>query len=1101
MSATDAGPPSERRVVAVLFADIAGFTAMTERLDPETVTDVMNEIFAALGAEVEAVGGHVDKVIGDSLMALFGAPVAHEDDAVRAVRAALAMQRAIEARRETLQRALGQAVRLRIGIHSGQVVWGVVGPPGQALPTVMGDVVNLASRLQRAAPEGGVLVSDAVYRQVRGVYLCKAWEPLVVRGKAEPVAVYEILGERERAEAMYRPPFVDRRGDLEQLEDLFARVRRGRAQVVVIIGDPGVGKTRLVEEFTGRLSGDVALLQTACPPYGGQSLGPLADLFRRQFAGLAGAVTLQDVEARIPLGDRAPQAAVILSRLFGLAEVPPGDEVSHETALLVAAEAIRRMLTRPTVVWIEDLQWADPGTRELLPFIVERLNETPLLLIGNLRAAEEPLTWGRRTAVDTVQLDPLPDEDARALLAGIVGESLPDEVERALIAKAGGNPFYLTEIVGTLRSMGTLVKDDRGRWRVTGSVEKVLPDTIQGALLARLDRLAPDLRVLVQRAAVVGTSFSQSLLAALSPGVDVAEALPKLEDAYLIRRNDPLASDPEFTFVHPLLREVAYNSLLTKQQVALHRQIADAMERLYPDRVEEMAKTIGTHYDLGGRPEKALPHLLQAGKQAFRRYAIREAIELLERARVLAEGTGQEALCVEVCEALGELYTLTLSRGPKERFAVWQYVFTHVDSGKEPARVARAMLAAALARATDNLPGEALELLRQAEGLIPINDPLWSGFHVVRSRALLLRPESKYAEALEAAKEAVEIANRVGTLTYRAEAYYALSHPALLPLLGDEGPRIMREWAKEVEQSGNEWLLTPATLALLSDAWTRGLVDEDMLRMSQEALRRAEKYDLTSDEARLRVLLGRAQFLLGRWPEADAHLSRAHELIEAHGGRIPDLGYLITLPYSRGNLAIGYCRLEEARQIFEHALSRAAFHAPIWLNHDLARTHLMLGNIAEALVVMKQSLAARDKFRCIICGCQASGVAAEFYATLGEAEQARTLIHDAEETAGRIGHIATAIRVRRAQAQLALREGSPREAVKAVRDALALGEQMPLPQPCEHGQTLLLLGDAYQAAGEHDRPIAFWQEARCLFSRLGALWHLKQAEEALSRAG
>ncbi|MGH2625843.1 MAG: adenylate/guanylate cyclase domain-containing protein, partial [Anaerolineales bacterium] len=245
---TGTPPTSERRVVTVLFADVAGFTALAERLDPETITDAMNEIFAALGAEVEAVGGYVDKVIGDSLMALFGAPTAHEDDALRAVRAALSMHRVMAGHRLNLEGGLGQRVRLRIGVHTGQVVWGIVGPPGQAKPTVMGDVVNVASRLQRADPEGGALISDAVYRQVKGAYLAQAWEPLVVKGKSEPLAVYEILGERERAEPMSRPPFVDRQEDLEQLEDLFRRARRGRAHVVVVIGDPGIGKTRLVEE-------------------------------------------------------------------------------------------------------------------------------------------------------------------------------------------------------------------------------------------------------------------------------------------------------------------------------------------------------------------------------------------------------------------------------------------------------------------------------------------------------------------------------------------------------------------------------------------------------------------------------------------------------------------------------------------------------------------------------------------------------------------------------------------------------------------------------------------------------------------------------------
>ncbi|MGH7418321.1 MAG: adenylate/guanylate cyclase domain-containing protein, partial [Candidatus Rokuibacteriota bacterium] len=415
MAGDRGGTVSERRVVTVLFADVVGFTAMVEQLDPEVVTDAMNEVFAALGAEVERVGGHVDKVIGDQLMALFGAPVAHEDDALRAVRAALAMQQTMAARGERFEQLLGEAPRLRIGIHSGQVVWGEVGPPGQTHPTVMGDVVNLTARLQRAAPEGGVLISESVGRQAQGAFLLRAWEPLVVRGKSEPVAVYEVLGERERPEPIARPSFIDRADDLQQLDDLLARAMRGRAQVVIVAGDPGVGKTRLTEEFLGRLPEGVALLQTSCPPYGGESLGPLADLFR-QFAGLTGDVTLDGVEARLPMGERAGQAAAIVSRLFGLVDMAPDPAVSHETALLVAAEAIRRMLVRPTVVVIEDLQWADAGTREVLPVLVERLSDTPLLVIGNLRAGEAHPAWGRRTAVTTLQLEPLMREHSRALL-------------------------------------------------------------------------------------------------------------------------------------------------------------------------------------------------------------------------------------------------------------------------------------------------------------------------------------------------------------------------------------------------------------------------------------------------------------------------------------------------------------------------------------------------------------------------------------------------------------------------------------------------------------------------------------------------------------
>ncbi len=817
----------------------------------------------------------------------------------------------------------------------------------------------------------------------------------------------------------------------------------------------------------------------------------------RQVAGLAGRVTVEDVKTRIPLGDRAPQAAVILSRLFNLAEVPPGDGVSDDTALLVAAEAIRRMLTRPTVVWIEDLQWADPGTRELLPFIVERLHDTPLLVIGSLRAGEEPLAWGRRTAVNAMLLDPLLDDDSRSLLVGITGEPLPASTERALIAKAAGNPFYLTEMLGTLQSAGTLIKD-RGRWRVIGSVERVLPDTIQGALLARLDRLAPDLRSLIQRAAVVGASFAQPLIAALSPDADVAGALRKLEDAYLIRRSDPLAADPEFTFANPLLREVAYNSLLSKQQVALHRQIAEEMEQLYADRIDELTKIIGTHFDRAALPDRAVSYLLQAGKQAAGRYATREAIELLERACELAN-TEQTELCVEASEMLGDLYPRMPERGPKRWFEVWQYVLRHTDAEVDPIRHARAFLGAAFAKVNDNEVAAACQMLEQAEGLIPRDHALWGEYQRVRAQMLLI--ESKYREALEAAQEAVEVANRQGTLQDRARAYNILAHPAILPLLGEEGHRTMQEWLREAEAAKDERLLIDASLSFTAEVWTRGIVDEDILRMSEQALGKATEYGWTADEAELRVLRGWASFLLGEWVKAEGHLRRARDVVEGHGGRIHRFGILLLLPYAEGNLAMGRGRLDEARQIFEDGLAKVRFHAPIWLNHDLARCHLLLGNVNEARAAMEQSLLARDRIRCIICGCQANGIAAEFYASLGDVQRAASLIAEAEPTAREIGHRMTLIRGQRARARLALQAAEPQNAVGPAREGVELFAQMPLSQPFEHGQSLLLLGDAYMAARDQAHAIAVWQEARGLFSRLGASWHLQRVEDALSRAG
>jgi len=1095
MSIDSSTKGSERRVVTVLFADIVGFTAMTEHLDPETVTDVMNDIFAMLGADVETVGGHVDKVVGDEVMALFGAPVAHEDDALRAVRAAMGMHRDMSAHAEAFRKVLGRQPRLRIGIHAGRVVWGTMGPPGEARFTVMGDVVNLASRLQRAAPEGGILVSEAVFRQVRGVYLTKPWEPLVFRGKSDPVAVYEIVGERERAEAMQRPPFVDRQAELKQLHDLFARTQRGRAQVVVITGEPGVGKTRLVEEFIGALPHDVALLQAACPPYGGESLGPLASLFR-QFAGLTGPVSLKDVEARIPMGERTPQAAAILSRLFNLTEVPKDSDISDETALLVAAEAIRRMLTRPTVVWIEDLQWADIGTREILPQLVDRLNDTPLLLIANQRAGDEPLIWGKRTAASMTPLDPLDETDARALLVQLLGEKLPQEVELTLLDRAAGNPFYLNEIVATLSSTGILVKDDRGHWRVTGTVEQVLPDTIQAALLARVDRVGPELRAVIQRAAVVGVVFRRSLLAELSTSADIKPLLVQLEEAYLIRRLDVLGPDPEYMFVHPLLREVAYNSLLTKHQIALHRAIAEAMERLSTKQAADMSKSIGTHFDLASVPEKALPYLLQAGRSAVQRYATREAIGLLERVRALAEVTSNEAAAVDACELLGELYERVQVKGARIRLDVWQYVLAHVDQAKEPIRAARAAIFVADTQLLIGKLSETWRLLNEVETLLPGDHVLWSQLYAVRSRALMV--ESRYQEALDAALQGVEIANRLGRLYDRARAYNFLSHPSIIPLLGDEGRRIIREWVREVEAVGDERVLIEAGMSLTSDVWTRSIVDDDVLRLAEQTIRKSAEQGWTHDEAKSRVLLGWGQFLIGKWADAEANLQWAQRVVEESQGQLVDVSWLILLPYALGNLAMAQGKLEEAKAIFQDGIARIGFHAPIWLNHDLARCLLMLGQVEAAKEAMRASIAARDRWKCIICGCQANGIIAEFWAALAERERAKESAAQAEETATRIGHIATLVRVNRARAGVALREGNPVGAVAAAEAAVKHNLSLPLHQPFEYAQSLVVLGQARFAAGEAARAVESWVEAREIFNRLGARWHLHELEAVVA---
>jgi ATP/maltotriose-dependent transcriptional regulator MalT len=410
----------------------------------------------------------------------------------------------------------------------------------------------------------------------------------------------------------------------------------------------------------------------------------------------------------------------------------------------------------------------------------------------------------------------------------------------------------------------------------------------------------------------------------------------------------------------------------------------------------------------------------------------------------------------------------------------------------DPVRRARAAIRAADAKAHDNQLDEARRLLAEAEGLVPADHALWSNIRAVRAFTLII--DSKFRKAVEEAREAVEIANRRGTLRDRSRAYSVLGHPAILPLLGEEGRERIRAWVAQAEASGDERLLVDARHFLLSDMWTRGFVDESLLGQAEETMRKAGEFGWTLDEATLRMILGWGYFLTGRWLEAGSHLGRAHALLEAHGGRMAGLYHLL-LPLFRGNLAMGYGRLEEARRTFEEGLAHARFHDQIWLNHDLARCLQMLGDLEAAREAMRRSLEARDRFGCIICGCQANGVAAEFYAALGEEAAAGPLIEQGAETATAIGHMATRIRTQRARARLAIERRSTGQALEAGRSAVELGESLPLPQPLEQGRSWLVLGRAHAAAGENDLAGSAWEEARRRFSMLGASWYVRQVEE------
>jgi adenylate cyclase len=679
-------PYADRRVVTVLFADLAGFTALGERLDPEDVRAFQNDFFAAMAAVVERYDGFVEKFVGDAVMAVFGAPVAHEDDAERALHAALAMHEQMTALSQRWQARLGEPVTLHIGVTSGPVVAGVLGAAASGQYAVTGDTVNTASRLLGAAGPGETLVAAGTYRLAHHAFALDPAEALAVKGKREPVAVYRLTGvqgpsgRRRGLESLgLRAPLVGRADDLAQLLAAFERVRGGRAQVVCIAGEAGAGKSRLVTEFlerleaAGRLAGVAVRRATASAlgeePYGlfgaflSDAYGLTADddlatahqkvVEGLQGAGLGGA----EIEAILPL----------LAHVQGLAVEAPGPHVPPEQVRRQILLATRRLVERrleqgPMILIAEDLQWGDSASIEMLRLIADRLVDRPLLVLGTHRPAFDARALiGERVASTIVRLAPIGRAEAGAILESFFGASLasmPSAFVDQIVERAGGNPLYLEEIVRELAAAGALRRED-DTWTCTGTwTEHAVPATIRGLLISRIDRLPPEARTALQEAAVLGPTFDVELLRMISStGVVLDAALEQLRDAELLAS----ASGSSGRFGHTLLHEVVYQSLLLSRRAELHGRAAEAIELLCegrPQRLEDI-EALGHHFSLGDDRRRGAGYLRIAGDRARALYANEDALRHYRRALAALDGVaGAEDDQMLLRERLGDMLAL-----------------------------------------------------------------------------------------------------------------------------------------------------------------------------------------------------------------------------------------------------------------------------------------------------------------------------------------------------------------------------------------------------------------------------------------------------------
>ncbi len=643
----------ERKLVTVMFCDLVGSTAIAERLDPEEYRDLLEEYMAIAFREVYRVEGIITHLAGDGVMSLFGAPIAHEDAPYRAVYAALAIRDALAAL-HVQERGRDIDLQVRIGVHTGPVVVGTVGSDLKMDYTAIGDTTNLAQRLQSVADPGMVIISEATHRLVRGFFEVLPARRFEVKGKREPVVAHEVRGLSSAttaiavAEARGLTPLVGRQEELAQLLACFDRLAGALPQVVTVVGDAGSGKSRLLYELKQRLADvPVTFFEARCSamtqsvPY-----APWVTMLRQYFelgadddAEAACAKISQKLGADASqLADSYPALCHVMNVGGGRnGDAPEDDDVKRQTFEAVAGLVYRASEQAPVVMIIEDVHWIDEPSREMLALAVGKAERSRVMMLISHRADYQP-GWRVRGALTQLSLGPLSDEETTEIVRSVAGGALPVELERRIADKSEGNPFFTEEITRTLVEEGYLLRSD-GQVRLTRPVDEIrMPGTVEELIGARLDRLAPQAKRVVQVAAVLGRQFHRDQLAQLlaSEGIDVAAELAALEDRGIIHRKTVLSTD-EFRFGESLTQEVAYEGLLLRQRRELHDRVAQLLESLPGEPTAERSALLAHHFTRSENRAKAIAALLRAARDAERIPSFRTASRFYHSAFDLAD--------------------------------------------------------------------------------------------------------------------------------------------------------------------------------------------------------------------------------------------------------------------------------------------------------------------------------------------------------------------------------------------------------------------------------------------------------------------------------
>ncbi|HET8525400.1 MAG TPA: adenylate/guanylate cyclase domain-containing protein [Actinomycetota bacterium] len=1115
----------DRRLVTILFTDVTGSTGLGERLDPERLQELMATYFGAMREEIEAEGGTVEKFIGDAVMAAFGVPVAHEDDPARALRAALRMQARLERVNANIRERFDVELRIRTGVNTGEVLAATNPQPGEAMAT--GDAVNVAARLEQTAEPGQVVVAERTARAARG-FRFRELEAAELRGKSQPVPIVLLLGEApsapERGVPGLQAPMVGRDQELELLRTVYrVAADERRPNLVTIFGEPGVGKSRLTHEFTRwveEADPPARVLRGRCLPYGeGVTYWPLAEILKG-FAGIFDSdptdVVLEKIRSAAErvitrdVHEDPARATAALTWTLGIEDPDrPATQIDPRRARDDAHAAWRSFLSalsseQPLVVVVEDIHWADPVLLDLLDSLAERVLGPALLLCpARPELAERRPGWGGgRRNVSTISLEPLSDTDARQLIRLLLTvEELPAEVRQRILDRAGGNPFFLEEIVRHLIDDGLIARDG-DRWRAAPGIQDIaIPDTVQGVLAARIDLLEPADKRALQRAAVVGRVFWPGPVRRLLNGErsSLEDALARLEnrDLILSRLGSSLAGEPEFIFKHVLTRDVAYETLPRRERPGAHATVAAWIEETAGDRREEFIDLLAHHYaeahrtarELGEVDESlrksAFEHLVLASRVARLKVALAKAKRLAQQAGDLAEGPLERSIALEaLAEALFDDF-----RGDQAYRTFAQAAELRLASAPED----RSHLAYLFAR-TVEMPVRWPGIMMHVPPTEEVDRYLDLGFaHLPpgdseeRARLLIarsMRPFSAFGAGytvdqlqahLEEAEAAAEMAERLELPLLRSAALDGAAGAALMQGRGsavneiNERRQLLAPLLDDPGEIGDMYA-NAAFARVLVGRYREGR--ELAFKGMEAALAEAPSFGIYS-----LVFHTVAEFRLGDW---DAALSGYERFLELLGDRddpprpwLQAFAMAALIADARGDAMTADQHLEPVLRGAEVQSFRTVTGAP-WV----ARLYARRG-------AFEQSRRWLDGMTLLETAAPAAECRCDVIALEGSWSEAPETVARAREVAAHAGSIALPAYADRLQGRAALAVGEVEGAIDALTAARERFDE--LEAAWERACTELSLAEALAAAGRRDDARSILDAAAGDLERAGAL--------------